>query len=98
MQANSPFTGFMNMFFQTSAETVRHHEEGRDHQDAHDALAPDRLVQQQRQQDAADHRDQKHAATSSSVLRSAEEGRIGEEILVVLEPRAIPPSPGISRL
>ena len=34
----------------------RHDEEGRDHQDAHDALAPDRLVEQQRQQDAADRR------------------------------------------
>ena len=38
-QANSPLTGFMNMFFQTSAATVGMIEERRDHQDAHDPLA-----------------------------------------------------------
>ncbi len=38
----------------------RHHEERRDHQDAHDALAPHRLVEQQRQRRAKQDGDGKH--------------------------------------
>ena len=48
----------MIMFFHTSAATGGMTKNGEMTQDAHDALAPHRLIEQQRQQDAADDGDQ----------------------------------------
>ena len=62
----------------------RHDEEGRDDHDAHDALAENVIVEQKRNGDAANHRDEQHAADDQQrVPDRLEEGRVGIEILVI---------------
>ena len=66
----------------------RHDEERRDDEDAHDPLAEDRLVDQERDADAADDGDAEHAEDDGQrVADRLPEGGVGEEVLVVLEAR-----------
>ncbi len=66
----------------------RHDEKRRDDHDAHDALAEDVIVEQQRNRNTADDGDQKHAADDQKRIPDGlEEGRIGIEILVIEQAR-----------
>ncbi|QTK78177.1 hypothetical protein AT6N2_C0242 [Agrobacterium tumefaciens] len=66
----------------------RHDEKRRDDHDAHDALAEDVIVEQQRNRNTADDGDQKHAADDQKRIPDGlEEGRIGVEILVIEQAR-----------
>ena len=72
----------MNMFFHTSADTVGMTKNGSDEQQPHDALTEHRLIEQQRQQRAADDGDGQHAADEEQrVAQRLEEGGVGQEVL-----------------
>ena len=99
MCANRPLTGFMNMFFQTSAETVGMTKNGAITRirtmpcpqmgwssSSASAMPPTMVISST-------------PPTSSRVLVNArEEGRVGEEELVVQQTDPVFRSPGVSRL
>ena len=72
MPAKTPYSGCIIMFFQTSAATGGMTKNGEMTRMRTMPWPDDRLVEQQRQQDAADDGDQQHAEpTRISVLRIA---------------------------
>jgi hypothetical protein len=63
-----------------------HDEEGRDHEDAHDALAPHRLIEQDGEKDAEHHGDHEDAAHDQECrLHAGPERTRPDEADVILE-------------